>query len=525
MRRPSIRIRAVGEAGEVRPGGTRDGARARVRVRVRAALVPLAALAGLFAFGAVAACSLGLDESLLDREDAGGVEAGPLPDVVTADARDAAAPPPPAPEAGPCTKNADCETSDPCLTPRCDVPRGACAFDVCRNPACTAGVCDTTAASHVCKAGEPYTFAASSFPVGAGVNGAPAGALAAVYPYVLVSTTEGVVAFSAADPTDTSPRPVTVAGIGFVPRQIVASGSRVFFLGSNSGTPNATRVELAVLDVPADPFATTLTARSVLPTLNRPAGSPLVLLPRANDTALLVDNAASPSSFPTAKVEPPFTEPVTLTAGPIPFTAGSRPVATSGTRLVMHQVTGPTQTAVFSFVADAGGAPTTSGDVPAPLAGPVNGAEAFANSPEGALLWVYQEYTPPMGPVAGSYKGVKASFLVGDAAAGFDVSAAVAVEVAQYAAAPVASALVGGAALVDAKTAIVTSAAPANIPALSDVQLVTKQPAALVAGKKAQIPLGVANLAAASSNGLAYVLASESPTAATVYVYDPGCAP
>lgn len=473
----------------------------------------------------VASCSLGLDESLIDRVDGAVADTGPLDETGTPDANEGGPPPPPpSTDAGPCTKDDDCKTTDGCLEPRCDLPRKTCAFDVCRTAVCTSGKCDTTAKT--CSAPKPYKFAAGSFPVGAGISGAVRNAFAVVYPYVFVTTTNGVLAFSAADPTAGSPTAVTVTGLGFIPGQMIASGSRVFFLGGNSGSPTTTRVQLAYLDVPSDPFQKKLTATTVLAGVNEPSGTPFALFPRAGDSAFLVDVAAPPPIYPTAKVEPPLVEPVSLTAGPVPSTNGNVPVGSSGTRLVMRRVDAANQV-IFAFVNGAGDTPTNGGDVPAPALGPIVGPESIALSPDGAMLYLFSEFVagglpPPPPPTT---KGVKASFLLADAASNFDVTATAAVEIATYAGIAAGTPVVGGSAMFDSKTALVTTADPANVPGLTNVQVLARAPLGLVAGKKAQIPLGPGALAAAASNGLGYVLASESATAATVYVFDPGCGP
>jgi hypothetical protein len=86
--------------------------------------------------------------------------------------------------------------------------------------------------------------------------------------------------------------------------------------------------------------------------------------------------------------------------------------------------------------------------------------------------------------------------------------------------------------MLDAKTAMVTTANPANPAAVSNVSFVTRQPLALVKNadmspRRFAITLSVAQLAAAGSNGLGYLLAVDpaAPTAPQVHVFDPACAP
>jgi hypothetical protein len=90
--------------------------------------------------------------------------------------------------------------------------------------------------------------------------------------------------------------------------------------------------------------------------------------------------------------------------------------------------------------------------------------------------------------------------------------------------------------MLDAKTAMVTTAFAANPTQFTNVQFVDRQPLALrknddLTPRKFQITLPVGQLAAAGSNGLGYILAYDAAPAVppasslSVYVFDPGCAP
>lgn len=482
-----------------------------------------------------ASCSLGLDESLIGREvEAGLVDAPGTETAALVDSGADTALPPIQPEAGVCTKDDDCKGSGGCLAAKCDVPRKACVFDVCRTPACNSATCDTNAMK--CGAAKPYKYRAAQFPVGAqiGCGGALQRCFAAVYPFVFVGTANGVLAFAADDPQSAAPASVPVVGLGFLPNQIVASGSRVYFVGTPVGTGPTSRVPIAYADVPPSPFADEIQVQTVLVSWNRPASDGVALLARGNDTALLLDTNVM-TSYASAAVEPPLTEPVVLTANGVAITAGSGPVAMSGSRLVVQQVNGAAS-ALFAFVNNAGSAtPMTTVDAPIPTAGPVSGPQFFAQSADGALFWSYVALTsaPPFPPGVGpTIRAAKGYFLVADgAAAAFDPAAGIDLEV--YPNLPAGTPSAGPVAMLDAKTAMVAVAAPANPGMQTNIEFVTRSPAPAIvknadmSPRRFPITLSVNQLAAAGSNGLGYVLAVDpaSPAAPTVYVFDPACAP
>jgi hypothetical protein len=498
----------------------------RMRER-RAAVVLSACVLGGVTLG-LASCSLGLDEALIGQVTEGGAGDVVQNDSPVAEGGDGALPPL-TPEAGICTKDEDCKGAAGCLEAKCDVPRKACVFEVCRQPACNSGVCDVAATT--CGAPRPYKYRAAQFPVGApiGCGGVLGRCFAAVYPFVFVGTANGVVAFPASDPLDATPAAIPVTGLGFVPNQIVASGSRMYFLGTPVGTGASSRVPLAYADVPPDPFAASIAVTTVLATFSRPATDPLVLLPRGNDTALLLDlNVAS--AYASSPVEPPLVEPAVLNSTGIAFTAGAVPVALSGARLVMGQIAA-NGVPSFGLVNAAGSAtPQTLPDAPIATAAPAANPQVFAQSADGAVFWSYLSLTSaPPGPPAPANRAVKGYFLLADGAATFDPAAGIDLEVYP---APLGTASVGPAAMLDAKTAMVTTANPANPAAVSNVSFVTREPLGLVKNadmqpRRFQITLNVNQLAAAGSNGLGYVLAVDpaAPAAPQVHIFDPRCAP
>ncbi len=482
----------------------------------------------------MASCSLGLDESLIGRVDeAGAVDAPVAETAAPVDAGGDGTLPPIQPEGGVCTQDSDCKGTGGCLTAKCDLPRKACVFDVCRDQACSSAACDEAAMK--CGAAKPYKYRASQFAVGAqiGCGGNLGRCFAAVYPFVFVGTTNGVLAFAADDPQNPTPAAVPITGLGFVPNQIIASGSRMYFLGTPAGAGATSRVPIAYVDVPPNPFANKIRVTTVLAAFNRPASDPVTLFPRGNDTALLVDQNVM-AAYASAAVEPPLPEPVTLTSNTVAVSAQSSPLAVSGSRLVVGQINGA-GTPIFAFVNGAGSATaTTAMDTVIPTAAPATGPTYFTQSADGALFWAYLALTSPPGQPGPPFPAIRAArgyFLVADGTAPFDPAAGIDLEV--YGGAPLGTPSVGPVALLDSKTAMVTVASPANPTMQSNVEFITRTPALAIvknadmSPRRFPITLAVSQLAAAGSNGLGYVLAvdPQAPAAPTVYVFDPACAP
>ena len=496
----------------------------RRTIILASALVTIASAA----FG-LASCSLGLDESLIGLESDGGLSDRDPVDATAGEGGDGALPPL-NPEAGVCTNDKDCKGTTGCLAARCDTPRKACVLDVCRKPACNSAKCDMPGST--CEAAKPYTFRAGQFPVGAqiGCGGNLRSCFAAVYPYVFVGTVNGVVAFAVTDPASTAPQAIPVTGLGFVPNQIIASGSRVYFIApSVGGTATASRLPIAYVDVTPDPFAVKIPVTTILASYQRPATDGVMLFPRGNDTALLVDTNVA-TAYGSTPIEPSITEPAVFGSQGLTFTMGSGPQAVSGSRLVMAQINAA-QTPIFGFVGGAGSAsPVTSADVPITTAGAVTGPFLYSQSPDGALFWGLVALNAlPVPPTPQTIRAARGYFLVGDANAPFDPAQGFDLEA--YPAVPLGTPTLGPVAMLDANTVLVTTAIPTNT-ALTNVSIVKKSPLDFLKNtdgtpRRFQITLAVNQLAAAASGGLGYVLAVDpaAPTAPTVYVFDPACAP
>jgi hypothetical protein len=467
------------------------------------------------AVAGVYGCSLGLDESKIGAvPDAAELPDGDTPDNFRPPVTDGGT------EAGglptSCTRDDECVTSDGCLKGRCDLERKACVFDVCLTATCNAGACDE--ATRVCGPPKPRTFRAATFPVGAGVGcggalGTPQRCIAAVYPYVFVGTTNGVVAFSASDPSSTSPQAVAVKGVGFLPTSIVASGNRVFLLGASTTVGATSRVQIAVVDVPSDPFRRELVASTILSSFDRPSGD--VLLEREGSSAFLLQLSA-PAMFPTGVVGEPLGEPLDIKSSPLVFTAGATPVTTSGSRVIMEAFNAQS-VSTMSFVTMAGtGQAAKDGELLLAAAGNVTAQRAFGTTQGGAVYWSVAQLTAP--PPANVLRAARGHFLVADAAAPFVPAGGV--DLAVYPNVPAATQVVGPAVLIDKDTALVSAAVPTAL-TTSDIKIHKR--ATGLTPQKVTLTQPVAQLGASASSGLAYVLAAESPTASSVHVFDAAC--
>jgi hypothetical protein len=301
-------------------------------MRRRALTVPLGAASATAAF---VACSLGLDPSKMDvhvdaavPDDAARVDAATLVDAAAPDAEAATG----------CAKDSDCRAPNACLTGRCDTASRTCFFDECKQvQACTFSACDRTA--HVCAPAASVGFHASHFVTSAGAIGCddtPGHCFAAVWPFVFVGTTNGVFAFDG-QPGLSAPPAVPVSGMPFFPALIVASGRRVYFVGASGGTGPTYRIPVAWLDVPTDPLATSLVARSVF--VESTQAHVQVAFPAPDAGLFLVQT--DQSLYPTARVTAPLEDLSAVSAfANHGMVAGAVPIASSGDRLIVHQSRG-----------------------------------------------------------------------------------------------------------------------------------------------------------------------------------------
>ena len=488
-----------------------------------------ATLAGFASFGG---CSLGLDDSKLvvvapdaslPLADAALAPDAPLDDAfVPVDAPSFARP-----DGGVCTMDSQCSSPNACLTGRCDPARHACVYDVCKQPsACKAATCDV--ANRACAAPVAYGFHASAFKVaggGVGCGGAPGRCIAAAYPFVFVGTTNGVVAYSVADPSNKSPVPVPVTGLPFLPAAMVVSGGRVYFQGPVLGTGPSYKVPIAWVDAVVDPLASSIHAETAL--VNYPNPSIAAMYPSGTESVLLVAADAA-KFFPGVQVTAPLQDLSTLQPFPnagIPAAAG--PAAASGERMVTYRWDGANAAyaAYFSLETAAGTASAQNAGDQSVVAsmGQVYPANAFAHGPDGSLLWSAPSVF--MGDAgAPLFRAVRMAWLLADAKASqFDAKTAVDIETYDPGlmwGTPV----VGPIAWISRDTALVLAAAAGNLSQTS-VQVATRSgtTASLMAGRRYVIPSSTDKVGAASTNGTGYVLAVEGADSATVHVFAPGC--
>lgn len=484
---------------------------------MRRTLVVAIAAAGVGAFSAFAGCSLDLDESKIGATAEAGApeDSGQPPQDGGGDvAADGAS------TGARCTKDDECRSANACLTGTCDLFRGVCVYDVCRKPAaCTVSACDPQA-----KACNPatavYGFHTAQFKVTTG--GIGCGALsrcfAAAYPFVFVGTTNGVVAYPAADPTNPTPTSIPVSGLSFFPQFIVASGNRVYFVGAALGSGANAKLPLAWIDVPQDPQAKTLTATTVLETVGQPSMGFAFAAP--SDALLLVVNDAQ-RAFPSALVAPPLQDLASVSFFPlagIPDAgAAPTPVATSGARLLMNRYSPFLPN--LSFEIGPGTATTqNAGEQGISALAPIANQYAFAPGADGSVLFSSLSLNATdAGPT--TPRAVRLTWLVADANAGFDATANVDIET--YPTPPVGLA-VGPVAWVDAQNALVTAQLKTD-PAQTVVRVASKGNPPTISTKQFLIAKTVDGVAAAASNGLGYVIVADSPTDATIHVFAPSC--
>ncbi len=515
---------------------------ARVARLARAA--GLGATAGLTALG----CSLGLDASLIGQaqgdasvDGAGGdaptatdgamtgsdAEGGPVKTGDAASAGDAGI----VLDAGQCATDADCKTAaaagGACVTSAtCDPTFHVCLLDVCGNGAsCQAEVCQPS--SMTCTLPATYAFAPAAFTVtyGGVIPQGPQVAITAAWPFVFVVTNNGVAAYNVADPTNGSPPYVPVHGLPFIPSSSVAVGRRIYFTSDPQGAGPVFRQAIAWVDVPQNPFLTSLTATSAW--VQTPDTSLVGIASNGVDGLFLVYNDMPHE--PSVNLSPPITDSTTLAPFANPGLAnGEGIVASTGTRLLATRYDGA-QVPYFQFINKAGTSAVAVGTELAFNAwGKLDNQAGFTTGGDGSVVWetaVLDELD------TGSTDGIahaRLGWLIDSATAGNPDSTAY-VDLVSYA--PLAGGqVVSAPAWVDANTALGFAVPSSNSTDSTLVQIVRKgspRPS-IVPGANATKTLGVAPgaLGVATSNGYAYVLQRTDPQknqSCTVQILAPSC--
>lgn len=357
-------------------------------------VIKAAAGAGVALASLIGACSLGLDASKLNAnlEEAGTdvtVDVGGEVNVPPGTTR--------------CTQNSDCGDKA-CYSGKC--VDGVCKVDLCptQEYPCQYSTCTGTS----CSPPAPNKFRATTMSLGQaglGCGRALGACVAVVYPFAFVGPNTGDVAaypivdFSPSTPDAGlfSPPAVKVLNVGqFAVTRMVASGRRVWFIGTLQGIGSVSQVPVAWVDVPADASLKTLTATKGVITL--PARTSIIsaAFPGADGglLVLLSESVGAPASQVTQlKVGvdgglDPATEFNSLPG----FDGGPSIVASSGDRLVTaHPTAGPP--AAFygiAIIANAGAGnayPIATNDLTLAIAPQALYAPAsFASTPRGGVL-------------------------------------------------------------------------------------------------------------------------------------------
>jgi hypothetical protein len=353
-----------------------------------ATFATLATLATLVACNVV----LGIDEQGVRPIEDAGADAVEEPDSA------------PRPSFEACTRDADCIAPNGCYTPHCDTVLGACTYALCeaKGKACAKGTCDTN--TFVCTDPLPYGFLATRYDVSEVTSGCgpkPDACVAAAFPYVLLGTRDNVIALRGDDLTGKTASKLPVSGISSPPQQLVASGRRIWVLGTVQGQSPPYQLSIASIDVPSDPTVAELSAHTTVVSYPFPS---VVGFPAPNGGLFVVYNDAT-QGFPAALVQAPVIERAKLgianAAGAGPFDGGADPsegtttmyrvanapagstiVASSGARLVAYRYP-----STFNLVTAAGTAMgVTEGDLGMNPALYAIGAQTFEQGPDGTVM-------------------------------------------------------------------------------------------------------------------------------------------
>ncbi len=491
-----------------------------------------AALALLVGSVSTSACSLGLDESkiLADANVVPDGAPGVLPDGGIGPLPDGAPRPDtgaPAGDASACTQDSDCKASNACLKGRCDALTHACLFDACvQANACSSSTCDVSAES--CALPQSYGFHASSFPVARGnaaCNGSVSRCFAAVWPYVFVGTVNRIEAYGVANAANASPPSVSVTGIPFLPQFIVSSGRRVYFIASPGQAFPDYRLAVAWVDVPGDPFVTTIAAHSQL--LVYPHSSISAVYATVDGGVFVVNGDAS-RAYPTGILRAPLHDGDRVATFPLSGIAKDAfPVAASGSRIIAYRYdnTPGVYTPSFSFQPNAATAGAQAGpETSVVTMGPLVAQGTFAQGPDGNVLFSAPALVAEDAGL--DIPAVRTAWLVENgSAAAFDVGARVDVE-SYVPSAPQGGQFAGPVAWLDTKRALVTAAyrddrSQTVVQVISRAQL----PPSTLPNRRFVLPANVGNIGVAGSQGNGYVLAPDGNDGLTVHVFAPSCPP
>ena len=485
---------------------------------------------------AVFGCSLGLDPSLMNQQDSGVADAMTAVDGDAASTGDAPTPPKDSMAggdgmvplgAGQCATDKDCQAAagdaGGCVTSaKCDKTWHVCMLDVCKTSACSAEVCITS--TNTCSLPASYGFqpGSGSFPVAyGGVGpGGPGGSIAAVWPFVFVSTTNGVVAYDVIDPTSGSPLQASVHGVPFIPQETIAVGRRVYFVRGPEGGPTF-HYAIAWVDVPQNPFVTEFQASSAWvssTTMNFNS-----VLTNGADGLFFVFNTAD-QLWQSANVHPPLSDSTTITTvASLNFPMNASVWGSSGTRLFTSRYDSTAYGYWGALVTSAGiaGAQATAEQQIGAALGEYDSQAYVTTGGDGSVLASLAPYVMTDAGPTGIASACLTWWLDSATSGNFDASKCWPLET--YASPP-SGVVVGRPGWLDANTALGLAGAASNPAATTSVHVV-KKTTGVVAGQVAPLPVGPTSVGVATSSGFGYALAQDDPMnqTCTVYVFAPGC--
>lgn len=293
--------------------------------------------AALALVAAAAACSIALDPPI-EPAPAPGADASSETGIPI-DSGEAGSP-----DGGPvrCTGDFQCRSDNPCVTSsRCDLGTGRCVYELCENDAgaCTVDRCDPETNACVDRVDLAATPIVKTFKIPTSKAfaqlrcGSPSRCVAMAYPYMFASLDDVVLAYGIADAHPAAlPRVLAVDGLRAAgkpvrPTALVASGTRVYFVGEIQ--PDLS-LPIGWIDVPSDPFATNLQARTfILPSIL--SGTITALPGEGGDLILVVNAGANRQTYRVSTAG-------ALVGAPRNGSGSARSVATSGARVVLAEL-------------------------------------------------------------------------------------------------------------------------------------------------------------------------------------------
>lgn len=229
-----------------------------------------------------------------------GIEEKPLKPGSDAGAGDAAARRAP----DKCSADSECVPPNDCYTGHCDTALGSCTYTLCepKGRTCAAAACDP--AKFTCGEPRDYSMRVTSYSVTGVALGCHSADLcvSAAFPYVFLGTKDDVVALRADDLLATAPTRVAIEQVTIRPAQLVASGRRVWILGTPQGTSPPYQLSIAWIDVPSDPTLQRLVGKTA--TVSYPFASATGF--PAPDGGLYVVYNELAEGFPAAVLKPPL---------------------------------------------------------------------------------------------------------------------------------------------------------------------------------------------------------------------------